>query len=72
MDAEWNELERGNTGASRLCKSSPNDSRIERLYPKLVEVREMKKAEIFKRHLFIGYNQDDFLIVRWIWSEYGE
>lgn len=32
----------------------------------------MKKAEIFKRHLFIGYNQDDFLIVRWIWSEYGE
>lgn len=44
LDAKWNELERGNTGASRLCKSSPNNSRIERLYPKLVEVREMKKG----------------------------
>ena len=33
LGAEWNELERGNTEALRLFKSSPKWSRIERQHP---------------------------------------
>lgn len=71
LDAGWNEMARGNMEALRLCKSSPKQSRIERIYPELGGVGEIKSSRNIQE-TFTGYDHGSFLIDGRICSEKDE